>query len=120
MCTGRGWPPSPRPAGGPPAPPWDATPPPPSPTPPRPSPPRPPQHPGPAGAALAETADAVAPAGPRMWTFSSFTPHPGASGRGGAGTPAVTGSVLDRARALSQGVAEFGAFMRTENVTTRP
>src|SRR6266496_2159681 len=34
--------------------------------------------------------------------------------------PTITGAVLDQARALSEGVAEFGAFMRTGDGTSRP
>jgi hypothetical protein len=34
--------------------------------------------------------------------------------------PAVTGIVLSQARALSAGVAEFGAFMRTGDGTGPP
>jgi hypothetical protein len=34
--------------------------------------------------------------------------------------PAITGTVLGQAEALRQGIAEFGAFLRTGNGTSRP
>jgi len=34
--------------------------------------------------------------------------------------PAITGTVLDQAQALGQGIAEFGAFLRTGDGTRRP
>jgi Alkylmercury lyase len=34
--------------------------------------------------------------------------------------PAITGTVLSQVRALRGGVAEFGAFLRTRDGTTRP
>ncbi len=66
------------------------------------------------------TSDDCCHAADRSCRYINFFTTARASRRWAAGNPAVTGSVLDRARALSQGVAEFGAFMRTEDVTTRP
>jgi len=34
--------------------------------------------------------------------------------------PAITGTVLNQARALREGVAEFGAFLQTRDGTTPP
>jgi len=66
------------------------------------------------------TGDDCCHAADRACGYINFFTSTRAARRWAAGNPAITGSVLDRAWALSQGVAEFGAFMRTGDGTTRP
>ena len=69
---------------------------------------------------MAPTDDDCCHAADRSCGYINFFASARAAHRWAAGNPAITGKVLDRAWALSQGVAEFGAFMRTGDGVTRP
>jgi hypothetical protein len=60
------------------------------------------------------------PAADRTCSYINFFTSARAARTWAKANPAVTGKVLGRARALSAGVAEFGAFMRTWNGTGPP
>ena len=78
-------------------------------------------NPGSAVVFAGGTSDDCCHAADRACGYINFFTSPRAARRWAAGNPAITGSVLDRARALSQGIAEFGAFLRTgDDSTSRP
>jgi hypothetical protein len=66
------------------------------------------------------TSDDCCHATDRTCGYINFFTSPQAARTWAKANPAVTGRILGRARALSAGAAEFGAFMQTGDGTGPP
>jgi hypothetical protein len=77
-------------------------------------------RPGSAVVFAGATADECCASADRSCGYINFFTSPRTARQWARQHPAITGTVLDQAKALAQGIAEFGAFLQNQNGDTSP